>query len=621
MPDQYLSTDPSAGLTAPTGGYLSTDPQAGMPVFRQSDQTPNEVDPNTLGTFVKHLWAGVNPVQIGQLLPFPKAAGGSGADNPLNPVKIVNDLHAVKQDADARLKRGDYVGALSKYVESVVPVLGPMMSHMGDQAQAGKWAALGGDTAALAAQTAVAGKMNDALASPEAAQAAAGKRMGATMDRPNPVVQFAQQRGVPLDAATVSNNLAVKGAQAIADRSLGGSVVATPANAARAEAMTRVGGELADEAHPTSVTLEQAGQSVRDALTAKMAEHGQAANAAYDTLRELEQTPTDASAGATRSETTVKLQDAKLALRPIYDQMRRQMPVTQQQASGGLKAIQNIIEGPDFAPLSQVDRDLSSIKKIAREQGGLAKKAVSELDNAVTGAAAKAGPDVLDALKQGRQATIAKYAVSDVLDKMNAEPVRTTKALTAPADSAIQQLRAVVQHVPEQAQVLARAKLEDLLASPQAVSDWFKLGTETKKILFPREGQSAALDQFFALKDRISKTNVNPSGSGYVVNMVDAAHTAAQGAGLVLMGVNPTLGASVLGGEAALQLGGAAVSKAMRSPAFVNALTRGMRLPNTAPVAARAAATAAILNSARQAGVVIDFPKAADSTPPADTSR
>ena len=54
----------------------------------------------------------------------------------------------------------------------------------------------------------------------------------------------------------------------------------------------------------------------------------------------------------------VNLKPVKAALKPVWDRMRRQMPVTQQDASPGLKAIQNIMEGPDVAPASIVDLDL-----------------------------------------------------------------------------------------------------------------------------------------------------------------------------------------------------------------------------------------------------------------------
>ena len=134
-----------AALAKQAGATTEQMPPIGSEVSAPNFKTTNatdaqgqpEVDPNTLGTFVKHLWAGVNPVQIGQMLPFPKALGGSGTDNPLSPTNIAQSLHQVKKEADTALAKGDYVGALAKYVESVVPILGPMMAHQGNELQQG----------------------------------------------------------------------------------------------------------------------------------------------------------------------------------------------------------------------------------------------------------------------------------------------------------------------------------------------------------------------------------------------------------------------------------------------------------------------------------------------------
>jgi hypothetical protein len=379
-------------------------------------------------------------------------------------------------------------------------------------------------------------------------------------------------------------------------------MVATPANAARADAMTRVGGELASETGAPATTPELAGTQLRDALTAKIAGHTADANTAYDTVRGLESPAT-----------AVDLGPVKASLKPVYEQMMRQMPITQQQANPGLKALDNVLNGPDRAPLSQVDRDLSAMKTIAREQGGLAKLAVSRLDAAVTTAARAGGPQVLDALTQGRTATTAKYATSDVLDLLKDEPVKTMATLTAPKDAAIQRLRAVTQQVPQVTPELSRAYLEDLLEKPQRVADWQKLGAQTKAILFPKPGQAQALDQFFNLTDRISKTNVNPSGSGYMVSL--AAQGGALGTGLVLTLTNPAVGLGVLGAEAGTQIGGATLAKLLRSPAAVTALTRGMTLPTSAPAVVRAAATANLVRAAQSAGVSLALPKAAAAAP------
>lgn len=705
----------------------------GQPVFQASNEKDASgaavVDPNTLGTFAKHLWAGVNPIQLGQLLPWPKVLGGSGTDNPLAPHNVVANLMAVKREADQALEKKDYVGAVAKYVESVVPILGPMMAHQGNQLQSGQYAAAAGDVAGLAAATALgkAGTVGLEARYPLATHPAA------TASTASPMVQFAEAHQVPLDAATVSPNFAVKGAQALADRSLGGSLVATPAREAQAAAMTRAGDEVAATVHPAPMTPESGGLALRKALEDRIAGHTTTANTAYDALRSLETDPAnqmavptakapvdalpsgiqgqlrrivhemDASpytpyrlrpsekgggmehvegtggAGAkvfddiadrldratnpTRGTMQAAIEDylgggketdtaraaikvaeerakakggtsvsvpelppsamdvqtrleksrvtsrdmgfpvdtteAKVALQPVYDQMRRQMPITQQQAHPGLKAIQNILEGPDLAPLSQVDRDLSAIKAVARKEGGLAKLAVAKLDDAVTTAASNGGPDVLTTLQQGRQATRAKYAAADVLDALHTEPVRAISSLTAPKDAAIQRLRAVAAQVPDQVPVIARAYLEDLLSRPQKVADWQKLGAKTKAILFPKAGQTEALDQFFNLTHRISATNVNPSGSGYV------AALGAQGA---MLWYDPLHAGPV-------QIGAAVLSALLRSPVTIRALTRGLTLPVSAPIAARTAATLNLVRSAQVHGVPLDLPTAAQARP------
>ncbi len=132
----------------PIGQYALTD--------AKSEPAASEVDPNTTGTVLRHFWSGVNPVQLGQMLPFPKSMGGSGTDNPIDPRNIAQSMHNVKREGDEAWDKGDKVTAAAKYVESLLPIIGPWMSKQGNQWQQGKYAAAIGDTAALAATTAIA---------------------------------------------------------------------------------------------------------------------------------------------------------------------------------------------------------------------------------------------------------------------------------------------------------------------------------------------------------------------------------------------------------------------------------------------------------------------------------
>jgi hypothetical protein len=311
----------------------------------------------------------------------------------------------------------------------------------------------------------------------------------------------------------------------------------------------------------------------------------------------------------------VELTGVKKMLKPVLDQMRRQMPITQQQANPALKAIANIVEdSPNYAPLSQVDRDLSAIKAIARSQGGLAKMAVARLDEAVRAAAERGGPEAVQALEEGRSATIAKYGTEAVLDKLRTEPRQVFDQLTHAKDSSLEQLRAVREHAPAEMPKIGRAVLEELLSTAQAeggfskaqgiYAKWQNLGPQTKQILFGSPATVYDLDQFFLLAKKVAE-NPNPSGSAYVGAL--AAHGYLFKDPMAFM---------------TWEIAGAGLSKLLRSPKAVRALTQGFKVPLSSPDAAKAAAVAITKAAAFEGVTPIAVPAAAGRTPPAtDQSR
>ena len=229
----------------------------------------------------------------------------------------------------------------------------------------------------------------------------------------------------------------------------------------------------------------------------------------------------------------VDLTEVKKYVQPLYAQMTRQMPIAQQQASPGLKALENIVTGPNFAPLSQADRDLSAVKAIARKEGGLAKFAVKPFDDAVQKAAAQLGPEATSALQEGRGATVAKYAAQDVLDTLREEPVQAFRQLTPAKDSNIALLRQAAELAPAEMPKIGRAWLEDALDqatergrfdhADRLYANWQKLGPETKKVLFG-DDTAGQLDQFFLLAKRLAE-NPNPSGTATTNNVFNWVST------------------------------------------------------------------------------------------------
>jgi hypothetical protein len=313
----------------------------------------------------------------------------------------------------------------------------------------------------------------------------------------------------------------------------------------------------------------------------------------------------------------VDLKSTKKALRPLYDRLRRENSIVPLMGDKGraLVALDRIIEGPDYASLSIVDAALGDLKAMARAdipelrtQGqGLAATAVKQLDRMVRDTAQRAGPDALSALEEGRSATIAKYQTGDVLEAIRDEPVKAYRQAVAPKDSGIKHLRQIRETAPSEIPKIGRAYLEDLFdqatteggfdKGARLQAEWSKLGHETKRILFPRPGQAQALDHFFLLVKKIQEP-ANSSKTAYV--------TISAGIGLSLL--HPTTGIPLVVGTGAL-------AKLLHSPAGVKALTHATALSlskTTVPKVVQAAAYADVVKAAREAGVAMSLPKAAD---------
>lgn len=439
-------------------------------------------------------------------------------------------------------------------------------------------------------------------------------------------VKFGQREGIPVDAGTATGNRFVAGTQAVADRSPIGSLVAENADTARAQALRATGERIAGRVNAPpgrgpgpAVTPEQAGQGVRDAVQGNVRRHHSEADAAYGRLRALEQqaaqkiatnagqataAPPTSKMAFTQLPLAVDMAVVKDALRPVYDRLMRQLPVTQQRSSPGLKAIENIINGPDMSPLSLADTDLSAIKSLARGADlpelrdvgqGVAAQAVKQLDDAVRAAALRGGKDVFDALMEGRKATTAKYQSADVLRQLREEPVQVFNQTIWQKDAGIERLRALAKEAPGEMPKLGRAYLDDLLgkATSQGGFDhaqglwqqWQNMGPQTKKLMFKDPALVKDLDNFFLLAKKTAESP-NPSGTALT------AASWSTGVGLIVM--SPTTGIPLV-------LGSGVVSKLLHSPWAVKLLTEGMRIPVGNKVAATTAATE-ILAAARQQG-------------------
>lgn len=567
-------------------------------------QAPPAQEPYQGGTgaFAKAFWDKINPLEMVKAL-------NQGVFHPVDTVKGLGEAQGALFDkARAAADKGDYVTASRHLMHYMIPLLGPQLDDAADDMVEGRYAEGLGKSVGLGTGMAIPGALKNTrlrtpALKPNAAEAEA--------------IAFAEKTAIPVDAGTATGSRFVRGVERMSEHTLGGNVVAQRARQAQEARLATVGEQLAAKGYPSAVTAEQAGQGVRDAALSQVRKHAGDADTAYEAIRQVEADPASIrrvqtgvirDPGSGRSTPImedvplpVDLRGVKSVLAPIYQRLLRQMPVTQQQASPGMKALENIVNGPDAAPLSLVDADLSAIKNIARADTpelrsvsqGIAANAVKQLDAVVRKTALDAG--VLDKLEAGRRATTAKYVAGDIYEQIRAEPVRAFAQTTAPKDSAIAQLRDIAKVAPDELPKIGRALLESFMQkatseggfqhSARLFADWQKIGQQTKLMLFKDPAYVKDLDNFFLFAKKAAE-NPNPSGSGYIASMTGQ------------MGM---IWAEPLSGSA-IQLLPAVLSRALWDPRAVKLLTRGLVIP-LGNKAAATAATGQLMRWAQESGV------------------
>jgi hypothetical protein len=412
-------------------------------------------------------------------------------------------------------------------------------------------------------------------------------------------VQFAAKTGVPIDAASATGNPVVRNVQGFLQNAPGSALVIKRARAAQTEALKSAGADIAAGISPAEATPEIGGTGVRQALESRIASQGSQASAAYDRLRQIENAPAnrqrvtvgskasgvlDANGNPVMTPVTQDValpydfRGVKQALKPIADEMQQQITPGQQQYSKALLAIRNILDGPDVVSASTADQNLSALKAIQREApnaqtGWLATQLIKQYAPAVEAAVAKAGPEALDALHEGRQLTAAKYATKDTLDQLPTEPVGLFNKLTSAKDANINLVRDVASKAPEAMPAVGRAVVVGLMdkafaeagqGKPGSVlTEWQKLGPETKRILFKDPRTISNLDDFFTFAKKAAE-NPNPSGTAYMAQLgLDGS----------MLWNAPHLGVTYLIGKNAL-------ARMLTNPVTARTLTNGLTLPS-----------------------------------------
>ena len=583
MPDGWTLVQ-SASSAPSADGWTMVQPAAGSQSQPEAPAGRSWID--SVGDYLGEALSSLKPSNI-------NAGIQQAFWHPIDTVNAIGNAQgALLTKAEDAFKQGDYARGVRHAIDYLLPVIGPRLDQAADYAVQGDFAKSLGATTDVALQT-----MGPEVAA--RALAAVPKVLKAPLPVQPPqmtdALAFAQREGIPLDAATATGSDLVRSIQKKVSDSMGGAGTAERFKAAQADRLATVGEQLAAKGYPAApVTPEMAGTGVQDAIASKIADLGSRADAAYTKAEQLAAQNTKTVQTGTKSidtgildaagrpvmrtepvaqtfESPIDVAAAKAGLSSLYTDLKRQSELVPLQGAKAraLVALDRFMNGPDTVSLMTAERASSDLGALAghpdlpelRTAGqGAAAKAFGALRQQIDAAAQAIGPDVYQALADGRNATKAKYSLADVYDKIRDEPVKAFDRTVSPRDSAIEHLRVIKEHAPEELPKIGRAYLDGLV--DRATADggfqhaaavkaaWGRLGPETKYALFPQPGHVADIDSFFRLAAKIAE-NPNPSGTARINNLFNVASAAI----------------------------GYPVAKLMYSPTGVKLLTEGMRLP------------------------------------------
>lgn len=606
----------------------------GLPVFKAEASGVSDAA-GAFYKFGKGFVNSVNPLPALQALyAHAKAADPAGVD-PLHGlgggvVGLVKDIGKAQGEQFTKAQQAYQEGRMSEAfghtMAWLLPLLGPAAANAGEKIGQGEIAEGLGEATGLVAPfgaraTQTGGVLPTAANARRAAagaQVAEAQTLGATipgatrasgpprqivpgLQQPlspedSAAVQYAQDRGIPLDASTATGSKMVRAVQGAVRGSPTGALVTEAATRRIGEELAVEGRRLAESVAGNPETPESAGAGVRSAVDDVIAEHKAQADTSYDAVRAFEADPryardvdvhvTGTLGGQEISVPSkqsmplpVDMRVAKKALEPLYQQF-----LTNPARAADATWLRAIIDGPDFRPFSNANDLLSSLQKIARDKGGPAKLGVTQLHQAVDRAVALAGPDAIAALQAGRAASKSQHQVSEILKKLttgtNNEPVRIHQKLAQPHDKGIDQLRELERVAPEALPAVARAIITDILEpgpagtetmlghAQQSANAWEKIGPSSRRILFPSTHRD--ITTFLHLRKKLAE-NPNPSGT---------AHVGIMGAHLALYIAHPLSGIVSVVPPYVL-------AKLLYTPRGIKLLTEGIRLSSSESAASK----------------------------------
>lgn len=426
----------------------------------------------------------------------------------------------------------------------------------------------------------------------------------------NPVeqkaVEFAVQKGIPVNLATGTQNPLYQGAQAAVEKLPFSAKVGKQFQLAQNKALQEEAKALAGRSAAPAVDLYEAGgklyKSVEHKLTKEVIPKQQAAYQMVDQIANRPQniktiqtgTQTSPIAGPDGKPITtpvmeqiagpVDIRGVKMRLKPLYDKLIESMPEAQRQMSPGLSVLKQVMDSPNVVPLSKANADYSAILTISRRDHPAVVKASQGIGIAVgkpyretiDAAATRMDPKALEALNAGRKATIDKFRLDELRKHLGEEPGKIADKLIQPGDKSFAALSEIAQEFPDQVQTMGRSYLERIFnqaaneggfKGARALADWNRLGPRTKNLLYSADpALQADIGNFFQIAKMVG-IDPNPSQSGKVASLIAAGAMVAR---------HPVNGSMYV-------LSGGAISRLMYGKGGAKLLSNSLRLPAASP--------------------------------------
>jgi hypothetical protein len=526
--------------------------------------------------FLTSAWQKINPVEQW------KGLSTMVRDMPRAGQAMLHVQDQLRLNALESFKRGDYLTGARQAINYAIPLFGPEIESASEKMATGQYGKSLGEIVGLGLNLTPASALRHVRLTP------GFQNLNPQQAR---ALQFLESQGVPVPAGTSTGSPFIQGVQKATAYTPGGALVAGRAQRQTTAALQRTAQNLAQQAYPQQVIPERAGAATAGALEQRGARIGGLADRNYAFWRNAQADPRNARPVQQGVDPQgqpiiqnvampVDIRQLKQDLLPIFEDMQF-MAQADRNASAGYQAIRLILESPDFVPSTLAERALGGLKQLSREgaerSAGMARHIIPTLQGQIDQTVGSFNPRALQSLRRGRQLTDARYDTLDVLNRLQGrleEPVQAFNRLVQPDDVNVAFLRDVNREVPGELPRVGRAYLERLFDVAQAeggfdksqtlLTQWQKLGPETKRLLYRNPALIDNLDKFFLGVKKLSE-NPNPSGSALV--------GVASGIGSAFM-TDPMTGVK-------LTLGSAALAKLLYSPRGARLLREGLTIPIT----------------------------------------